>query len=223
MCKDNVVKKKLFNSFVNKELLEISLTHSSAGKNNNERLEFLGDAVLNFAISAIVYNLFKNSDEGELSQLKSKIVSGKNLAKIAKQLNLQKDIILSKGEEDNGGREKISILAASLEAVIGAYFLDKGINKTINLIREIFAEDLKKPAELDKQMLYKNNLQEYLQKLYKILPEYKVLKESGKPHSKHFLVGVFFKNKCLGKGKGKNKKEAETNAACVALKKLKLL
>ena len=211
--------------FKNHSLLLKALTHSSylnetkKKRESNEILEFLGDAVLNLAIAHILIKRFPEAKEGELSKLRASIVSEKGLSKIAKKLGLDEIILLGKGEEKAGGRKNISILSDAVEALFGAIYLDAGFSYTFEVVDKIFKEYLEENEEIFKD--YKSQLQEEVQKIYKTLPEYRIIEEKGPPHRKTFKVGLFIKGRLVGEGVGGSKKEAEKMAAKEGLKWLK--
>ncbi|MFN3966231.1 MAG: ribonuclease III [Endomicrobiia bacterium] len=207
--------------FTNKHLLEEAITHKSYAieKNKpywNERLEFLGDSVLSCVVADYLYSKFPDSPEGHLSRIKSQLVSRQMLVKLAKELNLGKFILLSKGEESTGGRTRESNLANAVEAIIGAIYLDKGFEMAKKFILKHIPS-----KQFSLETDYKSKLQEISQAKYKILPVYRVVSENGPEHDKNFIVEVKIKNKILGIGKGKSKKEAEQQAAKEAIQKLK--
>lgn len=208
--------------FKNKQLLELSTIHKSWSVENklaynNERLEFLGDSVLSIIISEYLYKNYPDKDEGSLSKLKSVLVSKNQLSKWAKQLKLGDYILISKAEELSGGRKKDTIVASMFEAILGAMYLDQGLEKCIEFINNNF---LSKMIDIEVED-YKSLLQEKVQKEFKILPEYIIVKETGPDHNKEFDCVVKINDKILGHGKGKTKKQAQQNAAKEALKKLK--
>lgn len=202
-----------------------ALTHSSFAKINkkmkyNERVEFLGDAVLQLVISEHIFLKYKDKKEGELTKLRSLIVCENSLYEVAKKWNLGDYIIMSKGEELTGGRERISILADCVEAIIAAVYLDKGykysrefILKHLNFVIE---EAVNNKIILD----YKTKLQELLQKNGEVLIEYRMIKHEGPPHKRKFFLEVAVNNEVIGFGEGYSKKEGEQMAATEALKKL---
>ncbi len=211
-------------TFKDKILLEQALTHKSyANENNldfhNERLEFLGDSVINLVISSYFFNKYPLKEEGKLSKLRANIVNQSTLEKLAINLNIGKYIKLGKGEISSGGRNRPSILADAFEAVIGSIYLDKGFTGARSFVlKQIKADGLFEKLESIKD--YKTTLQEVVQKQYKLVPIYRTIVEYGPNHSKTFEVEVIVKKKILGKGKGKSKKEAEQSAAKKALQKL---
>jgi len=226
----NNLEKKLDYKFKNRILLKESLTHPSFQKRslkdkktNNQRLEFLGDSVLDLVVTGYLYRSFPSFSEGKLTKIKSVIVSKDILAKWANNLSLGKYIILGKGEDSTGGRKKLSILADCFEALLGAIYLDGGLQRA----KKIISLFIKKETELiikGKQGEdYKTLLQEISQKKIKCLPEYFLIKEKGPDHKKIFCIEVRLKKIAYGSGIGENKKEAEQEAAQNALKKLKII
>ncbi|MDO8885358.1 ribonuclease III [Candidatus Oleimmundimicrobium sp.] len=215
--------------FFNKNLLKVALTHKSftAETNDevevNERLEFLGDAVLELVITDFLYNHYPNLEEGNLAMLRANIVNAEVLAKLAKNIGLGKYIFMSKGTELTGGRRQVSILGDCLEAVLGAVYLDQGIEKTKEFILTIFQEEIKRQASKEKYLDLKTNLQEYTMKKFQILPLYKITREEGSVHDRTFFAEVGVGDHVWGKGKGKSKKKAEQEAAKEALQKLQKL
>lgn len=208
--------------FKNKELLKTALTHSSFANEcsvqSNERLEFLGDAVIGCVTAKLLYKYFPGDPEGNLSKIKSSIVSRDNLAVFAKEINLQDKILLGKGEESTGGRGKMSNLSGAFEAVIGAIYLDSGYTKVYSVISKLITKCLE---QNDFEDDYKTNFQEISQKLFKSIPRYKVVLEEGPSHNKSFHVKVEINKKVFGNGCGKSKKSAEQAAARQGLEKLK--
>ncbi|MCL5774383.1 MAG: ribonuclease III [Firmicutes bacterium] len=210
--------------FSNLDLLDISLTHGSYAYESkkqgihNERLEFLGDSVLGLVITHYLYEHFPSLEEGELARMKSSLVSAPILAEKAKFLDLGAYLKLGRGEEKAGGRVRSSILADTMEALMGAVYLDRGFKTTKNFILKLFQDDLETISSLRKD--YKTIIQEYFQHKYKALPEYIVTSEYGPAHKKNFTVELFFRRKKIGWGKGKNKKEAQQEAAKSALNQI---
>ncbi len=187
---------------------------------SNERLEFLGDAVLELVSTDILYRNFPKKDEGFLTTLRSKFVNTKNLATLAKKLGIGEKIRLSKGEEASGGRSNESLLADTVEAIIGAIYLEKGHAGARDFITENILVDLEKRAEEPKDP--KSSLQELVQAKGWVAPRYKVIKEVGPDHDKMFTVEAKSESNVLGTGTGKSKAEAEQMAASAALEFLKL-
>jgi ribonuclease III len=213
-------------------LLQQALLHRSFvyenpqnGQGDNETFEFLGDAVLNLAISHLLLEKFPNYKEGDLSRMRSSIVNERELARLALKLNLGKYLFLGKGEELTGGRYKPSLLANSLEALLAAVYLDSDLATVIGLVKRIFqdyleVQDYEHPLKsLDKD--YKTQLQEYTQAHFKETPSYFLEAEEGPDHDKMFFVGVFLEERLLARGSGKSKKEAQQLAAQKALDKLR--
>lgn len=218
---------KLNYNFKDNRLLQIALTHSSfaheskAELENNERFEFLGDAVLELVISSFIFKKFPELPEGELTKLRASIVCEGSLAKKAREINLGECIKLGKGEERTGGRDRDSILADAMEAVFGAVYLDGGIENATNLIIELMTDlifELRKSFKFNDCKTY---LQEIIQSKSKEPIEYNVVEEKGPAHDKIFVIEVVHCGRILGKGSGKNKKEAEQNAAFDAIEKIK--
>ncbi|BCR21300.1 Ribonuclease 3 [Borrelia miyamotoi] len=210
-----------FNDIV---LLNMSLIHSSyanefdQGYSNNERLEFLGDSVLNLIITDYLYKFYPDKSEGELSKARSYIVSEESLSSIARELNLGNYLLLGRGEESNDGRNKKGILADAIEAFVGALYLDGGFLKASAFVVELFEVHIRLMFNRGDFKDYKSLLQEYVQKKYKISPSYKLVKELGPDHNKIFCVELYVNDKFISNGKGRSKKEAEMIAAEMALK-----
>lgn len=213
--------------FNDRELLKRALIHRSYGnehweykKVNNERLELLGDAVLDLIVTEYLYSNFPGSTEGELAKLKSMIVSEPVLAEISSEIGIGDYLLLSKGEELTGGRERESILGDAFEALLGAVYLDAGFEIVKTFSMKYLKERIEHIEENEELIDYKTILQEYSQRDYKRIPQYDVLEEIGPDHNKSFKVGVKIKNEIIGEGLGKNKKSAEQVAAKNACKKL---
>jgi len=180
---------------------------------DNERLEFLGDAVLDLAISHILMELFQDAKEGDLSKQRASVVDERGLYQVAKELRLGDYLLLGKGEDLSHGREKPSILANTLEALIGALYLDAGFDRTKEIINRLFTPLLGKIDPGEEGNDFKSLLQEYTQETYKTRPEYLLVDESGPAHDKIFRVALFLNSKIIAEGSGKSKKEAEQRAA----------
>lgn len=187
---------------------------------NNERLEFLGDAVLSFVMSSWLYKEFPEFPEGNMTNMRSNLVKTGALAEIAKNLKIGEFLFLSKGEEDSGGRSNNSLLADALEAIIGAIYLDQGVETAREFITSNFRLSLEKVVKNGEFKDYKSLLQEKIQATIKNPPAYKTIREEGPDHAKTFTVGVYSNNKLICSGKGKSKQEAEESAAKLALVKL---
>ncbi len=213
------LQKNLRIEFTDAGLLEEAITHKSysiergAGK-FNERLEFLGDSVLSAVVAAYLFKKYPGCDEGEMSKMKAHSVSRKNLFVWAAGFRLQDFIRMSKAEEHSGGRQKESILANTMEAIIGAVFLDRGYTAAQDFICGMMDRYGTKTTDS------KSELQEMIQAEYGSLPVYKVVSENGPDHDKVFRVSVGIGKKLLGAGTGKSKKEAEQSAAGDGLRKL---
>jgi len=221
--------KSLDFNFKNLDLLQQALTHRSylneSGRKTrtleaNERLEFLGDAILDFVVSAWLFKELPKWLEGGLTNLRSGLVKTENLADVANQIKLGNYLLLGKGEKETGGQKNRHLLANTLEAIIGALFIDQGLQASRKFIRSHFQATFKKLIESEKLKDYKSLLQENLQAKTKETPIYKTINEDGPDHQKKFAVGVFFQNKLIGKGEGKSKQEAQQEAAKLALHQL---
>ncbi|MEA1939514.1 MAG: ribonuclease III [Candidatus Caldatribacteriota bacterium] len=215
--------------FKNLELFKLALTHSSYSKrnknkiSNNQRLEFLGDSVLELIVNEYLYHQLSLFSEGEMTKIKSLIVSKKILTKWANSIFLGKYIILGRGEDHTGGRKKASILSGNFEALLGAIYLDGGFKKAKIFILSFLKDEMNEVTKVKYVENYKSLLQEMSQKKYKCLPKYEVIKEKGPDHKKYYCITVKLKQKKYGSGFGENKKEAEKNAAKDALEKLKII
>ena len=208
--------------FNDKELLIEALSHSSyanekrKGRNSNERLEFLGDSVLSIVVSQYLFEHFTHLPEGELTKIRASLVCEKSLYEFAKQIDLGEHILLGKGEENTGGRERVSILADAFEAVIAAVFLDGGLEAARRHILKFIPKDIddRKPVSFSD---HKTILQEIIQKNPEEKVEYKLVGQSGPDHNKAFKVQVRLNSNVIGTGIGRSKKEAEQMAAKEAL------
>jgi ribonuclease-3 len=219
------VEKNLSIKFLNKSLLVEALTHSSftnqtKNVNHNERLEFLGDSILQLCISEYLYKNYCDKSEGELTRIRALIVCENSLYEIAKKLNLGRYIYMSNGEELTGGRERVSILADCVEAIIAAIYLDSGLEAAKGFILSNFLEIIYKAINNEIVLDYKTKLQEMLQKKGEVSIIYKLVKFEGPPHRRLFYTEVLVEKKVLGIGSGYSKKEAEQNSAKEALRKL---
>jgi len=211
-------------SFKNQELLSEAFRHPSyvyekddPGVSDNQRLEFLGDAVINLAISHLLMESFPEMKEGDLSKYRASLVSESGLHFIARELELGDYLLLGKGEERTNGRKKPSILTDALEALIGAVYLDGGFTDVLRVIEGIFSPLLNRIGFGGSINDFKTELQEYSQEAFQSTPEYRLEKETGPDHNKTFYVAVYLKGNVLGRGEGKSKKEAEQRAAKEAL------
>ncbi|HTK03500.1 MAG TPA: ribonuclease III [Alphaproteobacteria bacterium] len=210
------------NNFKNKDLFDLALTHRSwlnehkGLRGSNERLEFLGDAVLEFIVSKELYTKFPDQEEGYLTALRANIVNTVSLAEIAKKLDLGSILHVSKGEEESGGRTNTSLLADTVEAIIGAIYIDRGIDEAEKFIQENLLIDLDSRASQPLKD-FKSRLQELVQGQSLPTPKYQVVEESGPDHDKKFIIEVTVQGESWGKGEGKSKSTAEQDAARQAL------
>lgn len=214
-------------SFRKPELLQLALTHPSMGREkdeaaeNNQRMEFLGDAVLQLVISGALYKQFANSDEGTLSKARARLVNREGLAIRARDIKLGTQLIVSHGEEKSGGRDRDSALADGFEALVGAIYLDGGFPQVRRFILTQFQMALKEVDASQHVGNPKGELQEMLQVGAAVSPEYRLLDASGPDHDRTFVCAVRHKGRELARGKGKNKKLAEAQAAAAAVSALK--
>jgi ribonuclease-3 len=213
--------------FKDESILLTALTHSSyanearsEGVKCNERLEFLGDAVLGFVIGSYLYKTFPDLPEGKLTKLRASVVCDQMLSRKAKALGIDKYLRLGKGEELTGGRERVSILEDAFESVIGAIYMDGGIEEAARFVLSQLKEEVATLNASHKVLDNKTSLQEILQRTSQAPIEYVVIGESGPAHNKLFKMEVRHNGRVLGSGIGKSKKEAEQHAAQVALEKL---
>lgn len=209
--------------FTNQKLYLQALTHRSWVNENsenhgtNERLEFLGDAILEFVVSKAIYEKFPKEEEGYLTALRANLVNTKNLSQVAEKLKIGEEIFLSKGEIEGGGRTNSSLLADTVEAIIGALFLDRGIKASEEFITQNILVDAEKKASLPLKDP-KSLLQEKVQARGLSAPKYVVVSEIGPDHNKEFKIEVIIDGKAAATGIGKSKSEAEQDAASNALK-----
>jgi len=220
----NKLEKKLKIKFKKKDLLIQGFCHRSylnenPGFNleNNERLEFLGDAVLELIVTEYLYQKYPKKSEGELTSWRASLVNSKMLSKIAQDLGFNDFLLLSRGEAKELGKARQYILANTLEAFIGALYLDRGYKEAKGFIEKNFVDQL---PQIIKEGLFRDSkslFQEEAQERVGITPTYKVMKEWGPDHAKHFIVGVFLEEKLIAKGEGSSKQEAEEEAAKNAL------
>lgn len=220
---NHLLEQKINYTFKEKSLLELALTHCSFsaehGMQNNQRLEFLGDAVLEAVISAHIYHRYPSFDEGKLTRLRVSIVSEEPLAIAAKELELNHFILLGVGEKANGGANKPGVLSDTLEALFAAVYLDGGYSAAedviLRVLKDVIADANKRPLD------YKTTLQETLAKDGPVTIVYTLLSMEGPPHNAVFETEVSCNGKVLGRGKGSSKKRAEQAAAKQALKQIK--
>ncbi len=204
--------------FKNEALLRLALTHPSCGAENNQRLEFLGDAVLELYISEILYRRYSDFDEGTLTSRRAALVCERTLALLARALDLGGYLILNPGEERTGGREKPSVLADAVEALLAAVYLDGGQEAARAVVARLFQNENELLSWQSED--HKGELQSYTQARGLPMPEYAVISESGPDHSKSFTVSVSVSGRELGRGTGGSKKAAEKAAARAALREL---
>ena len=224
----DMLENKIGIEFENKNLLKEALTHRSYLNENprspiphNERLEYLGDAVLELVVTEYLFEKYPNYEEGEMTSLRAALVNYQMLGKVAREISLEDFILLSRGEAKDVGKARDVILANALEALIGAVYLDRGYEVVKNLIVKIVLTHLEEVLEKELHRDPKSLLQEIVQERSRVTPTYKVLSEKGPDHQKEFLVGVFFGDKAIAEGNGSSKQEAETRAAEAALNNLK--
>ncbi len=207
-------------------LLDRALTHKSHVDNNgvrsrdNERLEFVGDAVIDLVIRDYSLKRFPERSEGELSKLRSAVASEATLSSIARRMELGKHLLMGKGEESSGGRKKHSLLANAFEAVAAAIYIDGGFDDAYRVILSFLEQDIEKVSVGGNQRDYKSRLQEYTQNRLGCVPRYRVVSEEGPDHKKVFLVKLTLEGRVIGSGRGKSKKVAEQHAAREALTEL---
>ncbi len=220
------LEKRLGYSFQNRQLLEDALRHSSYANESrnrsatsNERLEFLGDAVLGMVVADHLYRKYPNQPEGELTRIRAALVCEDNLVLVARELSLGDYLKLGRGEENAGGRHRPSIQADAVEAVIAAVYLDGGIAAARNIIRKFILN--RNQGQLPATRDYKTTLQEFVQQKEGQDLNYRLVKESGPDHDKRFTIEVSLNGQVLGRGEGRSKKEAEQMAAKEALEQLR--
>jgi ribonuclease III len=221
------IEKKLGIDFKDKKILKRALTHRSylnenrgMGLKNNERLEFLGDAVLELIISSKIFHTFPDRAEGELTGIRSALVRTESLAEESRRLGVGEHLLMSKGEEDSGGRDKDYLLANVYEAILGAIYLDKGLDECINFVEKTILKQLDFVVENELFIDPKTKIQELIQAEYKITPTYEVVEEKGPDHEKHFTVVLKIGEKFSCKGYGASKQKAEEDAAQKAIKRI---
>jgi len=211
--------------FDNKDLLKQALTHRSFLNENknlrgghNERLEFLGDAVLELVITDYLYNEYPEKNEGDLTSVRSALVNAQTCAEVAKKININDYLLLSKGEAKDVGRARQYILANALEAIIGAIYIDLGYEKAKDFILRYIAPMTDQIVKEELWVDAKSKFQEKSQDVVGVTPSYKTIKEVGPDHGKKFTVGVFIGEEMIAEGEGDSKQDAEQSAALEALK-----
>lgn len=208
--------------FQDAKLLELALRHRSCGHDNNERLEFLGDSILNFVMAEVLYHRFPEAKEGQLSRLRADLVNGETLAQIAKRLQLSDFIMVGPGERRTGGYQRTSTLSDCVESLIAAIYLESGLEVARRCIHAWFSEEIEKTALESIQKDPKSELQELLQAQGLKLPTYDLIKVSGKEHEQIFTVGCLVSSlEEQQMGEGSSRRMAEQQAAKRMLEKLK--
>lgn len=213
----------LGHTFRNPALLQLALTHGSVGYENqrpqpdNQRLEFLGDAVIQLSLSELLYQKFPQADEGILTKARAQLVSAKALARLARRIGLGAHLRMGRGEDANGGRDRDSSLADALEAIAGAIHLDAGTSASHSFIERLFSDDLRPLCDGVLEANPKGELQEKVQAVSTEHPRYQIVSMEGPDHAKNFIAVVQWQGRELGRGSGHSKKEAETQAARSAL------
>lgn len=221
-----LLEERIDHTFDRRELLVRALIHRSFKNENsevpgdNERLEFLGDAVLELIVSHRLLNIFPDMKEGELSRARSRIVRAETLAEVARKLELGGILRLGRGEVGTGGRGKTTVLADALEALVGAVYLDSGLAETTRVVEALLADLFRWPGPVLTERDPKSRLQVLVQDRGSPVPVYELLEEAGPPHEKRFVVGVSVDGQQLARAEGKSKKDAETEAATLALESL---
>jgi len=216
------LEKSLGYQFKNEKLIAEALTHRSYKKDfNNERLEFLGDAVMDLIVGEYLFHLFPKAEEGILSKLRAALVNEESFTRLAKRLNLGNFLFLSAAEENNNGRDKPSILSSAFEAVIGAIYLESGFETAKKIALDLLKKEF--PVITPEKLLkdYKTTLQEITQAHFGVVPEYKLISSSGPDHKKEFEIGVYINDKEYAKAKGKSKKTAQQEGARLTIEMLK--
>jgi ribonuclease III len=210
--------------FRDRSLLDAALTHSSALPSgpvrSSEQLEFLGDAVLDLAIANLMLRAFPDQDEGQLSKWRALLVRTRTLAVKARQLGIGEALLLGRGEDRSGGRLKESILAAAYESILGAIFRDGGFSRAEAVVARHFKAELANGPKLGGHD-WKTQLQELTQARFRSVPEYRLAEELGPPHARQFTTEVWIAGECLARGAGTSKREAEQQAARVALEQIR--
>jgi len=220
------LQQKLGWSFSRKELLERALTHKSWSNEHpqhpadNERLEFLGDAVLDLVIGHMLFAIPGGMDEGDLTRVRAELVNEKGLAAVAREMELGRFLRLGRGERLNGGADKDSLLSNTAEALFGALFLDGGYEAAAAAVQVLFLPHVERALQNRQGQDFKSRLQEMLQGRYGAAPKYRELKVEGPPHERLYTVAIDFRGEMLAEGQGRSKKEAEQAAARLALAQL---
>jgi len=203
-------------ALLNLSFIHRSVSNEKGGAVNNERLEFLGDSILGAACSTLLYEKYPDKNEGELAKIKSVVVCEDVLSIVARLLQIDTMLLLGKGEELTGGREKKAILADTLEALIGAIYLDSGYGTAFDFVNRYFSPEIDRVTEKDYHRDYKSLLQEICQHNYGAYPQYRLIKRSGPDHERVYWIEVSVGGVAYGPGTGRNKKSAEQEAARMA-------
>jgi ribonuclease III len=209
-------------NFKDENILNLAFCHRSytneypGSIDNNEKLEFLGDSVLGLIVADYLYHLYPDSVEGDLAKIKSYVVSESSLVNVAKNIKIENYILIGKGEEYSGGRNKPALLADCTEAVIGAYFLDSGFKQVSEFVLDQLKDEIDRVDEKKHYRDYKTLLQEIIQKKYKCCPRYNIVSVEGPDHNRVYNMNVNISDKTFGPGTGSNKKKAEQEAARLA-------
>jgi ribonuclease III len=220
------VQAQLNYQFSNIELLRLALTHPSyahehpdeAGEDyHNQRLEFLGDAVLDFMVAAWLYKQFSNFSEGPLTRLRATLVRTQTLARLAQELGIGAALRLGRGEEESGGRRRLANLCDAMEATVGAFYLDSDLDTVLASLEPWFAREAERILEAGSYLDAKSRFQEWAQAQTGITPDYRIIKETGPDHAKVFTAQVLLENQVIGEGMGRSKRAAEQVAAHQAL------
>ena len=219
------LEKKINIQFTNPTLLDMAFVHKSyinehreRKREHNERLEFLGDAVLELVVTEFLYQQYPNKEEGVLTNWRSALVKGKHLAEVAQELELGLYLYLSRGEERSGGRKKNYILANTLEALIGAIYLDKNYQAAHQFIHERILKRLSVILEMGLHIDAKSRFQEVCQEVLGVTPEYRLIKDEGPDHNKVFIMGAYINDLFVAEGSGSSKQKAEQEAAMAGIK-----
>lgn len=214
-----LLQKRLDYQFRDKNLIIEALTHKSyKQKYNNERLEFLGDAVLDLIIGEYLYKKFPSTAEGDLSKMRASLVNEKGFEKLAINLKLGNALFISQAEENNGGRKKASLLSNAFESLMGAMYLEAGLEKVREFVEELLEQNYEEINLKSVFKDYKTSLQELTQAYFGVTPDYDTVRSFGPDHKKEFEIAVKLNSKVLSRAKGKSKKEAQQKAAQKALK-----
>ncbi len=212
-----------FNDLAIRQLAFTHRSYLNENKNatqSNERLEFLGDSILSFIVSSNIYKTYTNLPEGELTSLRSVLTNTQTLYEVAKSLNLGQELLMSKGEEEGGGRSSKTILANTYEAVVGGIYLDQGLEAATTFVTNTILDNADKFVDSQGLKDPKSKLQEYMQEKFKTSPDYEILEETGPDHNKIYTSGVMYNGELVAKGSGHSKQEAEKDAAQRALETL---